>query len=367
MSTGPNQVPVGDPKAVKKWSGLLFLQTSKDSYFGGRFIGEAEGSVIQRLTELEKDQGDTISFDLAIQLRGKPTAGDQRIEGKGEQLKFYTDTVMIDQVRHPVTSGGKMSRKRTIHDIRSKMKMKLGEYFARLHDEYLFCYLSGARGMNEDFVQDTDWTGHAGNAFQAPDDSHHIYASTATSTATLTTAMKFTSSLVEKAVAKSKMFRALDPKKANMQPVKVENGKHYIALINPWQCYDLRNADTTGWLEIQKAVMTAEGRKNPIFAGGLGMINNCIIHEHESVIRFNDWGSGSDVNGARALFLGAQAGVVAYGSASGLRFDWSEETLDHGNEVEIAAGFIGGMKKTRFNGADFGVISIDTAAADPNA
>ena len=30
-------------------------------------------------------------------------------------------------------------------------------------------------------------------------------------------------------------------------------------------------------------------------------------------------------------------------------------------------GFIGGIKKTRFNSKDFGVLSIDTAAADPNA
>ena len=49
-----------------------------------------------------------------------------------------------------------------------------------------------------------------------------------------------------------------------------------------------------------------------------------------------------------------------------MRYDWKEEMADFGNEPKIASGFIAGIKKTRFNGKDFGVISIDTAAKDPN-
>ena len=40
---------------------------------------------------------------------------------------------------------------------------------------------------------------------------------------------------------------------------------------------------------------------------------------------------------------------------------------DYGNEPVVATGCIFGVKKTRFNGKDFGVLSIDTAAKDPTA
>ena len=97
------------------------------------------------------------------------------------------------------------------------------------------------------------------------------------------------------------------------------------------------------------------------------MINNVVLHSHESVIRYNDYGAGNNVLAARALFMGRQAGVVAYGTAGGLRFTWKEETDDYGNEPTVAAGTIIGVSKTRFNQRDFGVISVDTASKDPNA
>jgi N4-gp56 family major capsid protein len=131
-----------------------------------------------------------------------------------------------------------------------------------------------------------------------------------------------------------------------------------------------RNAATGEWLDIQKAAAAAEGRNNPLFKGSSGMYNNVILHKHRNVIRFNDYGAGLNVTAARALFLGRQAGVVAFGSAgTGLRFDWNEEMEDRGNQVVITTGSIFGVKKTAFTvdgtSRDFGVIALDTAVADP--
>lgn len=360
-------VAFGDPKAQKKWSGNLAVDTRKKSYFENRFIGTDDNNIIQRKTELESDAGDTISFDLCVQMRNKPTYGDARLEGKEESLKFYTDQVIIDQVRHAVSAGGKMSRKRTSHDMRMVAKGRLGDYFARLVDELFFIYLSGARGINEDFIEDTGFTGFAGNALQAPDTDHQLYGGSATSKASLAATDKMTRAIVEKALNKAEMMQARNPDTANMVPVNNGSEDNYVVLMSPDQAYDLRIADTGGWLDIQKAAAAAEGRNNPIFLGGLGMIGGAILHKHRSVIRFSDYGAGSNVYAARALLMGRQAGVVAYGTTGGLRYSWEENTKDYGNEPTVASGFIGGIKKTRFNGRDFGVISIDTAAKDPNA
>lgn len=363
--SGPTKIPFGSALAVKKWSGSLYIQIAGKSYFEKKFIGEDDNKVIQKLTDLESEAGDTIQYDLSVQLRNKPTTGDNRLQGKEEQLRFFSDSVMIDQIRHGVSAGGKMTRKRTLHNLRKVAEARLSDYWAEYVDQLMFIYLSGARGINAEFKEDLAYAGHAGNAIQAPDADHLIYAGAATSKATLVAGDKMTKLAVERAVVKARMLRSQNTNLTNMQPVMINGEAHFVCVMSPYQEHDLKTADTTGWMEIQKAAITAEGRNNPIFKGGLGMINNCVLHSHESAIRFSDYGAGSNVVAARALFMGRQAGTIAFGSTKGMRFDWTEEKADHDNERTIAAGTIIGIKKTRFNSSDFGVCAIDTAAAVP--
>lgn len=359
-------VAFGDPKAQKKWSTDLAVDTRKQSYFE-KFIGKDRNSIIQRKTELESDAGDKISFDLSVKLRNKATEGDKRLEGNEENQRFYSDEVYIDQLRHAVSAGGRMSRKRTSHDMRELAKSQLSEYFAQLFDELCFIYLSGARGMNQDFLWGPEFAGHANNPIQAPDGEHILYGGSATSKASLTASDKMSRLLIERAQNKARMMQARNPKTANMVPVNIEGGKHYVCVMSVDQEFDMRTNEGSGWLEVTRALATAEGRNSPLVKSGLGMMGNTILHSHESVIRFSDYGAGGNVNAARALFMGRQAGVVAYGTSGGLKYDWKEETKDYGNEPTVASGFIAGVKKSRFNDFDFGVIALDTAAKDPNA
>lgn len=358
----------GDPKARKAWSTSLSTDQIKKSYWERKFVGTDENSVLQRKTEVESDSGDRVSFDLSVQLRGQYTPGDNRLEGKEENQRFYTDEVVVDQARHAVSAGGKMTRKRTSHNLRGNARRLLSDYWAKVIDEMTFVYLTGARGINLDFTLPVGWTGHATNALQAPDAGHLLYGGAATSKATLTAADTMSRAVIERASVKAEMLQAADADSANMVPVSIDGETHYVIVMSPFQAYDLRmESGAQGWLEIQKALTTAEGRNSNIFKGGLGMIDNVVLHRHSRVIRFSDYGAGSNVNAARALFMGRQAGVVAYGAPGGLRWDWKETTKDYDNEPAVAAGAIFGIKKTRFNNRDFGVLSIDTAAKDPNA
>jgi N4-gp56 family major capsid protein len=359
-------VPFGDPKAVKRWSGQLSVDQIKKSYFDKKFIGTGPNNIIEKKTDLEKAAGDTISFDLSVQLRGEATEGDDRLEGKEENLKFYTDQVTIDQTRKAASAGGQMTRKRTVHNMRSIARDRLSDYWARFNDEIMFMYLSGARGINEDFLFPVDYAGRASNAFDAPDADHLMYGGSATSKASLVAGDKMTTTLIERAEVKASMLQASNPDAANMVPVTIEGEEHYVLLMNPFQAHDLRTDAGSGWLDIQKAAAAAEGRNNPIFKGGLGMVKNVVLHQHRNGIRFNDYGAGADVEAARALFMGRQAGVCAYGSSEGMRYSWKEELKDYENEPSVASGTITGFKKSRFNNKDFGVITLDTAAADPN-
>lgn len=359
-------IGVGDPKAVKRYATGLATDTEKQSYFAGKFIGEGENNVIEKKVDLEQDAGDRISFDLSMRLRGDGVEGDNNVEGTEENLTFYTDEVRIDQIRKGVDAGGRMSRKRTLHNLRDTAKARGSEWAAEWFDELIFVYLSGTlAGINEDRKVLRPF---AGNPIQAPDQFHIAYGGAATSKATLTASDKMTRALVERLSVMPRMMNSLNPDVVKMSPITIESGKHFVLLMSPFQAFDMR-AETgeTSWASVQKAAAAAEGRSNPLFKGGVGLINNTVLHEHENVRRFGDYGAGSNVQAARALFMGRQAGVLAYGQGgNGTRFSWEEELKDAKNRVSFYIGSIAGFKKTRFNGLDFGVIAVDTASANPN-
>lgn len=358
-------VPWGHPSAKKIWSAQLLKETLAKLYWG-RFTGDSDAHVIQQKNDLESDTGDRVSFDLAVLLRGEATTGDDRVEGKEESLRFYSDEVIVDQVRKGVSAGGKMTRKRIVHNLRRVARDRLGMFFRAWIDNLTFMYMSGARGINPDFDGfPLDYTGHGGNAFRAPDSEHIRYGGAATSKATLVTGDIMTRDVVERVSTYAAMLRALNPEAANLLPTTVAGGEHYCLVMSPLQKKSLRtDATSGGWLDIQKAAAAAEGNNSPIFKGGLGMIDDVILHEHKSVIRFSDYGAGVNLPAARAMFMGRQAGVVAYGTPNGSRFDWVEDTKDAGNEAVIYSGNIVGMQKARFNNRDFGIVAIDTYA-DP--
>ena len=360
-------VGLNDAKAVKRFSGQLAVDTARQSYFTRKFMGKGEGTnmPIMQLNELESEAGEQITYDLSVQLKMEPVEGDTKLEGKEEGLKFYTDALFIDQQRGGVNAGGRMTRKRTLHNLRNTARKRSAEWWARVFDETLMCYLSGARGVNADFLYPTTWTGRANNSLTAPDADHLVVAGGKVK-GTLTADDKFDLALIDKAVVAADMMGGGTQEVPKIQPINIDGALHFVCVMNPWQAYDVRTATGEGkWLDIQKAAAGAEGRKSPIFDGNLGMYNDVVLHKHQAIVRFSDYGAGN-VLAARALFLGAQAATLAFGSpGSGMRFQWHEEEQDRGNEVVITTHCIWGAKKTTYNGVDFGVIAIDTAAKAP--
>jgi N4-gp56 family major capsid protein len=318
--------------------------------------------------DLEKSKGEQITYDLIMQLKNAPIEGDSLQEGTEENLVFHSDVMYIDQARSGVNSGGKMTRKRTIHDLRAAALEKESDWWSRFVDELCFIYASGARGINDDFILGTDYTGRANNSLETPDATHQMYGGDATGKADLVAADKFTLNLVDKAKAKASMLGGGANGTISLQPIRLSGSEFYVCLLNPWQEYDLRTSTDTGsWLDIQKAAAATDGATSPIFTGKLGVYNGVVLHSHPKVIRFDDYGAGGDVEAARALFLGVQALSFAYGKSgpAEVHYDWYETTRDNGNLAIISTSSIFGTKKARFNSQDFGVMAIDTAATEP--
>lgn len=374
-------IGLNDPKAVRRYSAFLAVDVGRTSYFNKKFMGvgvEAQ-TPIQVLPHLENDAGEQISYDLVLQLKMQPVEGDNTLEGKEEDLKLFTDQVYIDQARGGVNTGGRMTRKRTIHDLRKVARARQSEWWARIFDELFFLYLSGgfrtagsgaASFANADYTYPSGYVGFASNPFFAPDADHQVFGGTATSFATLVAGSRIDLPLIDRLVARAEVLGGGISDTPSLEPLKIDGEDTYVLVMHPWQAFDLRTATATGqWLDIQKAAAASEGQKNPIFKGGLGKYNDVVLHKHKGALRRTDGGAGS-VAVARALFLGRQAGVIAFGSpGTGLRFDWNEEARDNGNQAVITTGSIFGVKKTRFSinavERDFGVIAVDTSAANP--
>ena len=365
-------IGVNDAKAVKRYTGLMAYDVSQKGYWNQRFMARgAEAEVpVQILTDLESDAGEMISYDLLTELRMAPVEGEDVLEGKEEAQKFYTDSVYIDQARCGVNTGGRMTRKRTLNNLREKAKRQQSGWWARLFDELLFIYCSGARGINPNFLLPLGYTGRANNALVSPDSNHTVYGGTATAFNNIASGDKMALTVLDTAVTRAEVQGGGATDIPVLQPCKIDGMETFVCVMHTWQEDDLRKGTSAGtWFDIQKAAAASDGRNSPLFKGGLGMYRKIILHSHRNVIRFNTAGSGGNVEAARALFLGSQAAVVAFGSpGTNLKFDWHEETRDNGDKVVITTSSIFGMKKVTFTydnqGAqDLGLFSIDTAAA----
>jgi N4-gp56 family major capsid protein len=355
---------VGHALAVQRWSTSLAYEAEVKQYFR-KFMGKDHMSMIMVKTELNKQPGEKITFGLRMKLQNDGIEGDNIIEGTSgeEAMTFYNDSLFIDQRRKGTKSKGKMSEQRVPYNIRKEGRDALATWWAEDYDQQLMMYLAGARGVDTSFHTALGYTGRANNSFNSADTAHHLFGGNASSLATVDNQDKMKLGLVERCVAQAETS---DPM---IQPFKIMGENKHVLLMHTWQAYDLRTSiSQNDWLDIQKAA-GARGKGNLVYQNSLGEYADVILHKHRYVIRFDDTtGCASGVTAARALFLGAQAAVIAWGGASSMgRYSWNEEMDDRGNALAITAGAIYGVTACVFNSKLFGVFHVDTYCDDPNS
>lgn len=344
----------GSNQAVKRWSNQLMRET-----FGKMdvtsLIGRGPGSVIQLRTELNKDPGDQIKFDLRVQDRGNGVNGDSRLKGYEDALTFYQDSLLINQKRKAHSFLG-MSQQRTVHDLRAEGRDSLAEWYSWFIEAGLLAHAAGLCGDGNESVAgalgaDTGAADFAGNTVTALDAGHLVDK----------TGSAFSIEMIDETLAKAK---TQNPRVA---PCRIGGREKYILYLHPYQTWSLRT-ETTGinWNQIHRDA-SARGPENPIYTGALGEYNNVIIRESEFV----------PINGSvvTAVLFGAGAMSIGFGNAwktlsrgtgTGAFFSYEEEVDDYGNEMGVAAASVLGMKRNQFNSKAFGVMGIRTTESAPS-
>lgn len=407
-------IPVGSALARKIYSVGLFTRVQHSPGFMNLLSGEMpkEGSFaaktkgqtspdypIVKAGDLAKGAGDTVTIDLFNILQGKPVMGDKRIEGRMMQLTYSSMDVRIDQVRGGADSGGRMTQKRTVHNLRNISMAGIQAWMQRLEDQTALVQLAGARGTQNtsDWVvpisSDPDFAEIMVNSVKAPTKNRYYAANDATSPSDIGTNDALTLQDIDRIVAQMRESPVV------MQSVKIKgderawNDPLFVMFVTErqWLYLQSRTSQTVWRQAVQYAFeRKSSGVKHPLFdAYETIMWNGMLIKRmNRYAIRFatgdsvvvdtggTDGGTytESTVTTAqpvdRAIIVGAQALAKAYGkSASDYFYDWSEKEVDHGNSIETVTAAMCGSAKIRFkiDGADtdFGVAVVDSYAPDP--
>lgn len=339
----------GDSQTVKLWGKDLLKTALGQTLFFKKFLGTNEDAVMYWAKDLEKNNGDSIAYDLLAELEGDGITGSNELEGNEENLDFQQDTILIDQLRH-ATGRALMSSQRSVHDLRAASKFALSRWWARKFESYMFRYLCGDITINH---------AQTGTTFTS---NNVIYSGDATGEGDMGNNDQFTLADIDYCVEKAKT------KDKKMIPIMIEGKLHYIMVLHPYSVTDLKlnvgGASTSIWMDIQKEA-ALRGKSNGIFTGALGVYNNTILFESPDIY-------ASTTTIRRNIFLAARAGCFALGNAyDGMDqkkygkdnfISWHEYTRDAGDKKYVKAGSVFGVKKNVFDSEDYGVITVPSYA-----
>lgn len=374
---------------LQAWS-RDFWKVARNQSFINQFAGTGSNAMVQRVTELTKSQkGTKANITLLADMTGDGITGDSTLEGNEEALRAYDISIELDQLRFANRIAGRMADQKTVVNFREQSRDALAYAMADRIDQLAFLTLSGVgynlknNGALRYAAGTTPTQGHALDDLEFASDvsaptakrwlrvsGSGVNASLADGdTGEITTADKLNyRSIVElKAYAKDNYIRGIRAS---------GNQEVFHMFVTPQQMADLK-LDTDFIANVRNAGV--RGASNSLFAGTSSlMVDGVMIHEFRHV--FNTagatagtstnagtagykWGADADVNGARALFCGAQALAMA---DIGLP-EMVEDTFDYGNQSGISVGKIFGLRKPKYNSdvsgdvQDFGVVCLDTA------
>lgn len=344
---------VNDALAVKLFSKELTVAMREYLEIAPLF-GTDENAIIQVKNETKKGAGDKVTFGLRTRLSQDGITESEVAEGNGESLSIYSDSLVINELGCVVGSRSEntIDAQRVPFDLRAQCKEAAAEWWGDRWSKAFFNQVCGYTPATN-----TKYTGL--NPVSAHSSGRRIFAGSATNDEGLGSGDTFTLELVDQAVELAKTGDNM------VRPIRINGAPKYIMYIHPYQVTSLRTASGSKWYDIQKAALSADNSsRNPIYTGALGEYNGVILRSCQDVTQGVNSSSGAAVTSVRrAVLLGAQAAVAAFGqNSSESKYRWNEELLDHKRKLEVSAFSINGLKKTTFNSADFGCVTVSSYA-----
>jgi N4-gp56 family major capsid protein len=381
----------GDPRTQTKWSKAVFEYALPDLYFMrmGMMAKGPEGIIVMN-SDLEKGPGDQLITEMQVPLSGVGIGNDGKLKDNPESIVMLNQATIIGERGHSVESAGKISEKRTAFNVRTAARSALGTWYREAMEDDIVRALAGMDNVG--LPSNNIATVNA----KTPSTNRHLLigqsisgtqpGTLGTGQATVAALSALTAADTQfgvKVIKRAKRMAKLATPK--IQPVRINGKDYYVMLIHPYQAESLKN--DFEWIDAQKRA-NLRGSDNPLFTGALGEIDGVLIHEYDRT-PYRTGAGGTDpaegftlnaartattdavANGrtvARALFLGRQASVIAWGQ----RPRWYEDYADvNGRLPLVGVDCMYATTKARFrqydSGAgsntdqeDLGIIAVDT-------
>jgi N4-gp56 family major capsid protein len=309
---------------VKRWSATVFKEAIKDTFFKG-YSGPGQNNIIMVDTELTKSKGDKMTFPLKMRLTGSGVdLENEDLEGNEEEITFEDFSVTLELRGNAVKAKSEMDEQRPAFSLRSQFRDSLRDWMT-------------------EYIDSTNITA----LITSPTTNRNIFGGDATSDATIETADTLLTTVISKA---KRTARLATPK---ILPIMYQGQSHYLMLVHDYQSKALKAE--TAWINAQKDG-NVRGSKNPLFSGALGMWDGVVVKEYERIPLYSNWGSTGLLTGARAMLLGAQAGVNAYGQMP----RWYEKKFQYERIPGVAITIMWKAAKVVFDSEDFGCVAVDT-------
>lgn len=355
---------VNDAMAQKLWAKQV-AEAERDTSDIQKLMGEDMDSIIHVKTDFSKKRGDQVTYSLRTRLTSDGFTEGQKALGNSEALSFYSDSILINELGATVgtRSDNTIDAQRVPFNLREQAKSGLVEWWRDRKSISFFNHVCGYTPSN------TVTPGSSGpkytgfNTVVAPSSGRQIWAGSATNDQGLTSSDTFVVALIDRAKEVASVGSNM------VRPVMIGGQPKYVMYLDPAQVTSLRTNTSTGqWQDITKfSYSGVDVGKNPIYSGALGEYNGVVLRASQDVTQGVNASSGAAITTVRrAVLLGAQAAAVGYGNGNPqgpMKYRWSEELIDHERELEVGAWSVWGMKKCRFNNADFGTVVVSTYAA----
>jgi N4-gp56 family major capsid protein len=300
---------------LQMWS-RDFWRVARNQSFINQFAGSGSNAMVQRVTELTKNQkGTKANITLLADMTGDGITGDNTLEGNEEALRAFDISIELDQLRFANRIAGRMTDQKTVVNFREQSRDALAYAIADRCDQLAFLTLSGVAytHKNNGALRTTSSTaGHElvdlefASDVSAPTAARHLRVDVSGGTSTLaagdTTAVAADDKVAYRDIVNLKAYA----KDNYIRGIRgAGNQETFHMFVTPQQMADLK-LDSDFLANVRNAGV--RGGSNSLFAGSSSlMVDGVMIHEFRHVFNTVGATSGSSSNAGAAGYKWAQA------------------------------------------------------------
>ena len=357
------------------WS-MKFWRHMRNRSFVDRYAGAGEDSVIQRISELTRDEkGARAVLTLIADSKGDGVTGDNQLEGNEEEMQSSDIVITMDQLRHAHRHKGRMADQKSVVNFRGQAMNNLGYWMQDRQNQIAMLTLSGIA-----YTYNTNGSTRVGSQLNTLEYASDVSAPTANRYYRwdATTGLEANSANTNLIAADTITWEALIDLKTEaeyhkIKPVRMVTDKYgeisYYQIFLNHKVMNSLKKDSDYLANLRSA--GTRGEANALFKGTDSvLVDGMLITPYHHAFTtlgatsgVGKWGAGADIDGGRVLLCGGQA----LGMADIGRPTWVEKEFDYDNQPGISVGKIFGFRKPKFTDPltdtveDFGVMALDVA------